>query len=66
MSKVATPPAVQPRKPMNISEERIAMRAYEKWCERGCMHGHDVEDWYEAEAELRREQTHSGPAGQRR
>ena len=32
------------------------MRAYEKWCKRGCTHGNDVQDWVDAEAELRAEQ----------
>lgn len=30
--------------------ERIAVKAYELWQERGGRHGHDVEDWFEAEA----------------
>jgi hypothetical protein len=33
--------------------ERIARRAYERFQERGGEHGHDQEDWYEAERELR-------------
>jgi hypothetical protein len=31
------------------------MRAYQKWLKRGCPHGTDVQDWIEAEAELRAE-----------
>jgi hypothetical protein len=31
------------------------MRAYEKWVKRGRPHGHDVQDWVEAEAELKAE-----------
>jgi hypothetical protein len=47
----ATPPAKQvPAAPM--PHEQIAMRAYEKWCQRGCPHGSDQLDWYEAEREL--------------
>ena len=38
-----------------IPQDKIAMRAYERWCERGCPHGTDQDDWYQAEAELRRE-----------
>lgn len=34
------------------AHELIAMRAYERWCARGCEHGHDVEDWLAAEHEL--------------
>jgi large subunit ribosomal protein L7/L12 len=33
--------------------ERIAARAYERFLERGGEHGHDLEDWLAAEAELR-------------
>jgi hypothetical protein len=35
------------------SDEDIARRAYARYCERGCADGHDVEDWLEAERELR-------------
>jgi hypothetical protein len=38
-----------------ISQEKIAMRAYEKWLKRGQLHGSDIQDWLEAEAELRAE-----------
>lgn len=38
-----------------VPHERIAMRAYEKWCRRGRTHGHDKQDWIEAESELRAE-----------
>jgi hypothetical protein len=37
--------------------DKIAKRAYEKWVKRGCQHGHDQRDWYEAEAELKAEAT---------
>jgi len=30
--------------------ERIAAKAYELWEQRGCRHGHDLEDWLDAEA----------------
>lgn len=36
-----------------ISEERIAEKAYQLWLNRGCEHGHDVQDWLQAEEELR-------------
>ncbi|HEX4451213.1 MAG TPA: DUF2934 domain-containing protein [Kofleriaceae bacterium] len=32
--------------------ERVAARAYERFAERGFEHGHDVEDWLAAEAEI--------------
>lgn len=63
MSKVVTPPMAQPVSPMTkIPHEKIAMRAYEKWLKRGCKHGNHVQDWMEAEAELRTEYSRS-PGG---
>jgi esterase/lipase superfamily enzyme len=41
--------------PLKIPHEKIAMRAYEKWSKRGHSHSVDVQDWIEAEAELRAE-----------
>ena len=35
-----------------ITREDIALRAYQIWQERGQDHGHDVEDWLQAEDEL--------------
>jgi hypothetical protein len=65
MSRVATPPKMQPAMPvMKVPHEKIAMRAYEKWCKRGCHHGSHLQDWYEAERELQGEmvkQTNSPP-----
>jgi len=43
-----------------VSQDKIAMRAYEKWCQRGCPHGTDQQDWYEAEREIRAESKPSG------
>jgi Protein of unknown function (DUF2934) len=40
-----------------IPHDRIAKRAYEKWCKRGCPQGTHQQDWYDAEAELRAEMT---------
>jgi hypothetical protein len=40
---------------MKVPHERIAMRAYEKWCQRGCPPGTHLQDWYEAERELQGE-----------
>ena len=37
-----------------ITCQDIAERAYLLWKERGCTHGHDVEDWLAAEAELQK------------
>jgi hypothetical protein len=38
-----------------VPHDKIAMRAYEKWCRRGRTHGNDKQDWTEAERELREE-----------
>jgi len=35
--------------------DEIAVRAYELFQKRGGHHGHDREDWYEAEVQLARE-----------
>jgi hypothetical protein len=35
------------------SSDVIAERAYVRFCERGYVHGHDVEDWLLAEQDLR-------------
>ncbi len=44
----------------NVAKEKIAMRAYEKWCKRGRPHGTDRQDWIEAENELKAESTRNG------
>ena len=36
-----------------IEGSRIAGRAFELYCERGCVDGHDVDDWLQAEREFR-------------
>ena len=55
MSRVATPPSAQPISTMQVPREKIAMRAYEKWVKRGKPNGTDLQDWVEAETELRAE-----------
>jgi hypothetical protein len=55
MSRVVTPPLAQS---VRIPHEKIAMRAYQKWLRRGQPHGTDVQDWMEAEAELKAEMSH--------
>ena len=42
--------------------EHVAKRAYEKWLKRGCVHGHDLQDWVEAEKEVMAEQKGSTTA----
>jgi hypothetical protein len=57
MSRVVTPPLAQPtsNSPMKIPHDKIAMRAYEKWVKRGRPQGTDLQDWVEAENELKAE-----------
>ncbi|MBI3318954.1 MAG: DUF2934 domain-containing protein [Candidatus Omnitrophica bacterium] len=38
-----------------VSGDAVARRAYEKFLSRGSKHGHHLEDWLEAERELREE-----------
>ena len=45
----------------NVTEHDIARRAYDFYLARGCEHGYDVEDWLQAEREVRT-QTHSTAA----
>lgn len=47
-----------------VSHEKIAMRAYEKWLKRGCPQGSDKQDWHEAERELQEEKKR-GPMARR-
>jgi hypothetical protein len=61
MTRTVTPPAAQPTAAPKVTHDRIAMRAYEKWMQRGCVHGTDQQDWLEAEAELMAE-TNRGAA----
>jgi hypothetical protein len=48
-----TPKAI--RSPDRPHPEEVAHRAYELFKKRGAVHGHDLEDWYEAELQLVRE-----------
>lgn len=38
-----------------VPHEKVAMRAYEKWCQRGRPQGTHVQDWLDAERELQAE-----------
>ncbi len=55
--RVVPAPALAERE--NLLRERIARRAYELFDRRGGVHGHDVEDWLRAEAELVRRFPHT-------
>jgi len=58
MSRVVTPPSSQPAQMHNkIPHDKISKRAFEKWVNRGRPHGNDLQDWLEAEAELKGEQS---------
>ncbi|HKS81698.1 MAG TPA: DUF2934 domain-containing protein [Candidatus Acidoferrales bacterium] len=35
------------------THEAIALRAHQIFLDRGCEHGHDVDDWLQAEREVR-------------
>jgi hypothetical protein len=53
-------PQQQQNTTMGIPREKIAMRAYEKWCKRGRQHGSDKQDWVDAEKELMAELGRAG------
>jgi hypothetical protein len=56
----ATSTSQQQGATLSIPREKIAMRAYEKWCKRGRPNGTDKQDWTEAEIELRAEMSRAG------
>ena len=67
MSRVVTPSTTSPgANATMVPTDKIAMRAYEKWCKRGRPPGSDKQDWYEAEAELRAEYSKHSPMPARR
>lgn len=37
------------------SQDEISLRAHQIWCQQGCPQGHDVDNWLEAEHQLRTE-----------
>jgi hypothetical protein len=63
MSRVVTPPSAQSTSlpPLVIPHEKIAQRAYEKWIKRGRPQGTEMQDWLEAENELRAEMSRTKP-----
>jgi hypothetical protein len=48
---------------VRVPHEKISMRAYEKWVQRGRPCGTELQDWLEAEAELRAEFSRTSFAG---
>jgi hypothetical protein len=55
LSTPTTPQATTASRAAMPTQEQIAKRAYEKWCKRGRPFGTHLQDWYEAEAELKKE-----------
>jgi hypothetical protein len=62
MSRPQTPP----QHSASVPHDKIAMRAYQKWLQRGCPNGSDKQDWHEAEAELKAEMGRTGQQSQTR
>lgn len=54
--------AAAPNKSSAVSHELIARQAYWLFLERGCVHGHDLDDWLAAERELLESQAAAAPA----
>lgn len=49
------PPTPRPRgRSARVTDADILSRAYDLYLARRCEHGHDVDDWLQAERELRR------------
>jgi hypothetical protein len=59
-STTSVSPQQQQSSTTSVPREKIAMRAYEKWCKRGRPHGMDKQDWVEAESELKAELSRTG------
>jgi hypothetical protein len=54
-AKTAMPQVSRPKatEPPPASPAQIALRAYQIWIQRGQQHGTDLENWFEAERQLR-------------
>jgi hypothetical protein len=46
--------APKSRRPVTVTDDDIARRAYDLYVARGCEDGHDMDDWAQAERELRK------------
>jgi hypothetical protein len=66
MSRVVSAPTAHPANQVKVAHEKISMRAYEKWCQRGRPHGTHLQDWLEAERELQAEMGKSPGMASRR
>ena len=49
---VRKPTRTASTKPTAVPHEQIAVHAYWLFLQRGCVHGHDVDDWLKAERGL--------------
>ena len=56
----STSPAGSSAENSQPEADRIAQRAYERYEERGREDGHDMEDWLEAEREMRERRNQGG------
>ena len=54
---IATKPTAEPKATIPAMEERIRIRAYERYLERAGRDGSDIEDWLQAEEEVRQEES---------
>ena len=50
--KVLTMPSAATKTAAAPSRSDVERRAFELYCQRGCQHGFDVEDWLQAEQEI--------------
>ena len=50
----ADTPTKSPSQPALVTESDIARRAHALYLARGCEHGRDVDDWLQAESDLKR------------
>jgi Protein of unknown function (DUF2934) len=64
VSKQKKPSGVSNITPFDATEDMIRLHAYELFEQRGYEHGHDVEDWLQAETELRSNNNHGTRAPQ--
>jgi len=58
-----SPPAAGATADADALRREIELRAYHRYCERGCAAGADVDDWVEAEREVLAAHGHSGISG---
>ncbi len=64
-SKAPPSPPAASSTTVKVPHDKIAMRAYEKWCKAGKPHGRHMQDWLEAERELAAEYTKAATTARR-